>query len=356
MRGRDGNPGPGPRREGISSRPLTTPALLAALLAAAMAAGAAPAAPAPAPAAGDGLPEAEPLGVRVWLDRPEARLGEPFELAVEVRHRAEERYTLPAPAAVEPFRVLGTSCPRRDEGDEAVTTCTLRLALFDLGRHELPGLTLAADTPAGPRALRVPGPGVVGAGILDPAAPPEALALKDLAPPAPLLVPNAPLAIGLAAATLALAAGWLGQRAWRRRALRAAEPPPPLPPHERFARQLDALEVAGLAAQGRGREHFFRLSEHVREYLGAVTGQNALDLTSAELLARLSFQPDPRLDLGALRAFLESSDLVKFARAPAGRPEAAAGLRFARALLEAARPAPARATEGGAAGGRGGSA
>jgi hypothetical protein len=180
----------------------------------------------------------------------------------------------------------------------------------------------------------------VGAGILDPAAPPEALALKDLAPPAPLLVPNVPLAVGLAVAALALAGGWLGLRAWRRRTRRAAEPPPPLPPQERFARQLDALEAAGLAAHGRGREHFFRLSEHLREYLGAVTGQNALDLTSAELLARLSFQPDPRLDLGALRAFLESSDLVKFARAPTGPAEAAAGLRFARELLDRTRPPP----------------
>lgn len=294
-----------------------------------------PAPPADAPAA------AEPRSVHVRLEKREVRLGEPFELTVEIRHRPAEAYSLPGALAEEPFRLLGGACPRRQEGDDAVTTCALRLALFDLGSHDLPELVLPVATPEGARELRIPGPSVTGAGILDPAAPAEALALKDLAPPVPLLVPNLPLLVGaLALSLLAAAAAW-GWRAWRRRALRGEEPPPPLPAHERFALQLDALAAARLAEQGRGREHFFRLSEHLRGYLGAVTGQNALDLTTAELLARLSFQPDPRLDLHALRAFLESSDLVKFARAPAGAEAAAEGLAFARALLARTRPPPA---------------
>ena len=306
--------------------------------------GAAPEPPAPAPPA---APAAEPIGVQVRLESREVRLGAPFELAIEIRHRLTERYSLPASPA-EPFRLLSGSC-QVGEGSaaargEATTTCTLRLALLDLGPHDLPELVLPVETPEGPRELRIPGPAVSGAGILDPAAPPEALALKDLAPPAPLLVWNVPLAIGLLAALLAALAGWLGLRAWRRRALRGAEPSPPLPPHERFARQLDALEAARLPDRGRAAEHVARVSEHVREYLGAVTGQNALDLTTAELLARLSFQPDPRVDLARLASFLEAADLVKFARAPAGATEAAGGSAYARALLARTRPAPSSPT------------
>jgi hypothetical protein len=297
--------------------------------------GAAPAPAAPVAA----TPPAEPLAVRVRLDRKDVRLGEPFELTIEVRHATAERYALPAALPIEPFRLLGAGCPRREEGAEAVTTCALRLALYDLGAHDLPELVLRAETPGGGRELRVPGPGVTGIGILDPAAPAASLALKDLAPPAPLHVPNWPLAAGLLAAALSAAAGGWGWRAWCRRSRRVEEPPP-LPPHERFSRQLDALEEARLASQGRAREHFLRLSGHVREYLGAVTGQSALDLTSAELLARLAFQPDPRLELRALRAFLESADLVKFARAPATAAEADDALRFARTLLDRTRPRP----------------
>lgn len=305
------------------------------------AAGGAPSAPAPGSA-----PPAEPLGVRVRLDRKDVRLGEPFELTVEIRHVAAERYALPAPGAIDPFRVLGGGCPRREEGAEAVTTCVLRLALLDLGLHDLPGLVLRAETQGGARELRVPGPTVTGAGILDPAAPAASLALKDLAPPAPLHVPNWPLGAGLLAAALSGLGAWRGWRASRRRG-RTTEERAPLPPHERFARQLDALQEARLGESGRGREHFIRLSEHLRQYVGALTGQRALDLTSAELLARLAFQPDPRLDLDALRGFLEASDLVKFARAPAGAAEAAEALAFARALLERTRPRlPAPPSEG----------
>jgi hypothetical protein len=295
-------------------------------------------------------PAAEPIDVRVRLERPEVRLGEPFDLTIELRHRPAERYALPDSLVAEPFRVLAATCPRREEAGDALTTCTVRLALFELGAHTLPELVLSAATADGARELRIPGPSVTGAGILDPAARPEELGLKDLAPPAPLLVPNVPLAIGALSALLAGIAGWLGWRAWRRRARRGVEPPPPLPPHERFALQLDALALRWSEHPDCGREHFFRLSEHVREYLGAVSGQNALDLTSAELLARLSFQPDPRLDLAALRAFLESSDLVKFARAPAGGRQADEGLSFARSLLAATRPAspsPSAAGTGG---------
>lgn len=314
-----------------------TPTLLLALL---VTAAEGPAVTAPTP------PAAEPHGVRVRMERREVRLGEPFELAIEVRHAPAERYAPPALPAPRPFRLLDAGCSHREEPNEAVTLCTLRLALFDLGAHDLPDLTLAVETPAGRRELRVPGPTVTGAGVLDPAAPLGALALRDLAPPAPLLVWNYPLGARALAVGLALLAAWLAWRALRRRRERVDEPPPPLPPHERFARQLDALAAARLAEQGRGREHCFRLSVIVREYLGAVTGLNALDLTTAELLGRLSLRPDPRLDLGALRAFLEETDLVKFARAPAG-PGAADGLAFGRTLLARTRPRPPREEAGG---------
>ena len=118
-------------------------------------------------------------------------------------------------------------------------------------------------------------------------------------------------------------------------------PPPPVPPEVRFAGRLDQLEQERLGEQGRGREHFFRLSEAVRDYLGAVTGVNALDLTTEELLEALARQPDPRLPLEPLQRFSETADLVKFARLPADGRACADGVAFARELLARTRPAPA---------------
>jgi hypothetical protein len=107
-----------------------------------------------------------------------------------------------------------------------------------------------------------------------------------------------------------------------------------------LARRLDALEAEALPRRGQGGEHWFRLSAMVREYLAALTGVPAPELTTAEILDALGRQPDPRIDLDGLRAFAEEADLVKFARAPAAEARCAAGLAWARELLARTRPPP----------------
>jgi hypothetical protein len=248
-----------------------------------------------------------------------------------------------APAADRRERPGDSAADRRerpgDSGPDSITTCTLRLTLFELGAHDLPTLRLEAATPAGRRFLDVPGPRVEAAGVIDPKAPAESLKLRDPAAAVPLLLPTwRPVWLGLGALALVLLA-WLGWRAWRRRAARAAAPPPPIPPAERFARRLDALEAERLPEQGQVREYFFRLSEAVRQYVGALTGVNAPDLTTAELVEVLRARGDAGLDVEALRGFSEDADLIKYARFPAGGYECDAGMRYARDLLARTRPA-----------------
>jgi hypothetical protein len=280
--------------------------------------------------------EARPLSFHSRASKAEARLGEPFDYVVEIRHRLDEWYALPPELPLAPFQAQGARCRREAAKEEAVTTCTMRLALFALGPVDVPDLALSVRTPAGPAVLRVPGPRVMGVGMIDPSVPADRLALRDLSPPAPLLLRSLRLlwwALGLSAAA---ALAFLGVRALRR-ARAAPDEPAPLPPAERFARRLDALEGERLPERGEGREHVSRLSEIVREYLGALTGLNALDLTTGELMARVRDGGDPRLDAGGLEAFLDEADLIKFARHPAGPDACAAGMSFARGLLERTR-------------------
>ncbi len=293
----------------------------------------APAPAAPLPAAPAAPAQAAPAEVHSRLSTSTPKLGEPFIWEIELRHRRAESYALPEPLALPPFELRGKACTRAPLGDDSITTCALTLALYQLGGHDLPALRLEAATPEGPRVLDVPGPRVEAAGVIDAAAATDSLELRPPAAPVALVLPSWRIVWWTLGGLAALLAAWLAWRWWRRRARAAAAPAPPLPADVRFARRLDALEAERLHEQGRGREHFFRLSEAVREYLGALTGLNALDLTSGELLDALAAQPDPRLDLAALRAFSEDADLVKFARAPAGGHECAAGLRYARALL-----------------------
>jgi len=293
-----------------------------------------------ASAAAEASKGASPRAVHTRLGAAQPRLGEPFDYEIEIRHPTAEAYTPPATADLAPFDAEPLGCRRASvpggDGD-SLTTCAWRLRVFDLGPHDVPAITFEAATPGGARALAVPGPRVEAAGLLDPKAGADQLQLRPPAPPVPLLVRSWRLvwwAAGLLAATVAAFLLW---RWWRRRARAAAEPAPPLPPDERFARRLEALAADRLPEQGRAREFFFRLSEAVREYLGALTGVNALDLTTGELLDALSAAGDPRLDLGRLRDFSEDADLVKFARFPAGGAECEAGMRYARELLDGTR-------------------
>jgi hypothetical protein len=309
---------------------------LAALVASAVLGAGAPPPPAPVPP-----PEvarlARPLSFQARAEKADVKLGEPFGYAIEIRHRAEETYALPAAVALAPFRADGARCRRVEAKGEVTTTCTMSLALFTLGPQDVPEVPMDVATPAGAAVLRVPGPRVTGVGIIDPAAPPEQIELRDIAPPAPLLVRSLRViwwALGLAAGAVALVVAW---RAWRRRGV-PQELPPPLPADVRFERRLEALEAERLPARGLGREHVARLSELVREYLGAVTGANALDLTSGELVAVVERGGDPRVDAATLAKFLGAADLVKFAKAAASEDVCADATAYARGLLERTRP------------------
>lgn len=324
-----------------------SPALALALALAAGAAAPQPGAegrePAAAAAPSPAAEQATPRAVTSRVGKAHPRLGEPFDWEIEIRHLPAEAYALPSPLALPPFQAAPLGCRRARVGEETITTCAVRLTLFELGAHDLPTLRIEAATPTGPRALDVPGPRVEAAGVIDPAAPDDALRLRPPAPAVPLLLPTWRPAWLALAALAGVGLAWAAWRWWRARSRRRAEPPPPLPPAERLARRLDALAAERLPEQGRAREFFFRLSEAVREYVGAVTGVPALDLTTGELVDALRAQGDPRVDVEALRGFSEDADLIKFARYPAGGHECEAGMRFARDLLARTQAATAPA-------------
>jgi hypothetical protein len=301
---------------------------------------------APAGADGDGPPRVHARSVQARVERTDVRLGAPFAYEVEVVHPPDETVSLAATLDAPPFRGAGGTCRREPlpdaaGGDRVRTTCALELALFDLGRHDVPLLRLLVRTPAGEATLPVEGPRVTGVGMADPATPPEALALRPLAAPVPLLVPTwAPVAWAIGAAA-ALAVALLARRLWRARARAVAEPPPPEPPEERLARRLDALA----ARRPPPREHYFELSAIVREWVAGVTGLRAAELTTAELEDRLAAEGDPRVNGPAIVAFLRDADLVKFALGRASPERCAAAVAWARRLpaTAAARAAADRA-------------
>lgn len=80
------------------------------------------------------------------------------------------------------------------------------------------------------------------------------------------------------------------------------------PPHVRARKALDRLEAGDLYDRGQIKAYYFRLSEVLRQYLGAIRGFAAAEMTTEEIAARIDLDVDRDL----LR-LLREGDMVKFA-------------------------------------------
>jgi hypothetical protein len=137
---------------------------------------------------------------------------------------------------------------------------------------------------------------------------------------------------------LAYAVRW-----WRRRPKRGPVVPltPPVPADEVALNGLRDLEAEGLPALGRFKEFHLRLSELLRTYLGNRFENNALDMTSAELLDDLARRPTEGLSLADLAWLTGQGDLAKFAKAQPSADDCKQALGMARQMvLKTRRPPP----------------
>ncbi len=114
---------------------------------------------------------------------------------------------------------------------------------------------------------------------------------------------------------------------WRkRRRLQKGPPaPPPEPAPDKALRRLQELLATGWLDQGKIKEFYSGLSDVVREYLEGAFKTPALERTTSEILRQLR----KKIELSSesqveLQTFLESCDLVKFAKF---RPDAAEALK-----------------------------
>ncbi|MBN1610650.1 MAG: hypothetical protein JW940_28735 [Polyangiaceae bacterium] len=138
----------------------------------------------------------------------------------------------------------------------------------------------------------------------------------------------------LVAALIALAI-----RAWRRRPRRAPPPPPPRPPWEVALEELFDIRNADLVRSGRHAEHFDRVSDVARKYLGNVFGYDGLESTTRETLHNLRTVRPRIAILSEIEQFLLEADLVKFARQVPSEPQCESALSRAEEIVQKTRPA-----------------
>jgi hypothetical protein len=158
-------------------------------------------------------------------------------------------------------------------------------------------------------------------------------------------------AVVAAAGALALALAWFLWSRLRRRVAAIIRPPQRL--DEWALSELSAIEAEHLPEHKKVKEHYTRVTDVVRRYLGGVFGFDAIDLTTHEAMQALEDIPQSAGVRASVQGLLEEADLVKFAKHQPEMPACRRALEGARGIVAAARPmlAPPQDAQGPAAGG-----
>jgi len=319
------------------------PAIAAAQTPAASGSSAAPAAPSSAPSAAFAAAPPEPAAACVeklpagktrpaLTEKFPARglSGHALELVVTLPHGPAEtvlptgfRFQPDAPEAKvlkgagfllpSPDGGAGPKVERKDEG--GVTKSTVRLSFVALpkepGRHELtlPALPITVARASGDLITLCTQPHRVV--IEDPTANTPNPKPKPNPPPRKQREEWTALKQAVTIGAIALAVGallaWLIGR-WLKRPRPVPPPPPPRPPWEVAREALHDLRHAGLTREGRFAEHFDRVSDVLRRYLGDRYGFDGLESTTREILGELR-RTTPRIPvLDEIERFLRQAD------------------------------------------------
>lgn len=147
------------------------------------------------------------------------------------------------------------------------------------------------------------------------------------------------VSIGAIALVVGAILAWLIGR-WLKRPRPVPPPPPPRPPWEVALESLHDLRHAGLTREGRFAEHFDRVSDVVRRYLGDRYGFDGLESTTREMLGELRATTPRIIVLDEIERFLRQADLVKFARLTPTELECSTALGEAEQIVERTVPPP----------------
>lgn len=128
---------------------------------------------------------------------------------------------------------------------------------------------------------------------------------------------------------------------WQKRPKVVPTPPPRLP-WVVALEELDGLRRSSLLTDGRNDEHFDRVSDCVRKYLGARYGFDGLETTTDEMRGLLKRVRPPVPELKKIASFLSDCDLVKFARALPEENDCIDALRRGEHIVRMTIPAPRR--------------
>ena len=297
-------------------------------------------APAPDPAlqvAGPAAEQAERVTVQTRLSPETSNVGDLLTYEVIVAFPQGTTVNLPTQLDFSPLHLVETA-----DSDTEATGASLRKTFTLTFQHFAPG---EASIPAF-ELTTVDASGAVET-VTVPAKPftVEALLANEVDPvrkgeddPVSIEYPNETAETAILAAhagAIVLMLLWVIFRAFFRKP-KVVPAPPPIPPHELALSALEELENGELMRQDDLVPFYLQLTEIAKGYLEGRFGVPSLDRTTEEIRRELVRRSDAIAPLSAdeVIAFLQRSDLVKFARYSPEDDEATGALSDVREMVE----------------------
>jgi len=300
---------------------------------------------APVPVQGPAATETDGVTVQTRVSPDPSNVGDVLTYEVIVAFPRGITVNLPTQLDFAPLHLVNTQDSEVEAtGASLRKTFTLTLQHFAPGEASIPAfeLTTVDETGAVETVTVPPQPFVV-----------EALLANEVDPvrkgeddPVSIAYPNdrAETAIYAALAGVVLALlGWVVVRRMLRKP-KVVPAPPPIPPHEVALSALDELEQGELMKDDDLVPFYLQLTEIAKGYLEGRFGVPSLDRTTEEIRRELVRRSDAIAPLSAddVIAFLQRTDLVKFARYAPEEDAAEQALGEVRGMVERsmARPQP----------------
>ena len=301
--------------------------------------------------------QTSPVAVGVSVEPASVTVGEVFAITLSAQHPPDYHMVFPRlPGRTNGGFEMRSQRPIAavDNGDGTLTSSMIiEAALFRVGEHSTPALSVGARAPDGGVVYRPARPvSITVESVLDGSAGGigEQAEIAPIAPQSEMSAPPVwPWFAGGAAAMAA--AALFARRYWRGR----LSPAPPLgAPAEVALAELDRIERLDLPAAGEFPRHYTLVSDCLRAFLNRQFGVPTFERATSEIAAEFQNADIPQSETRDAIGVLEESDLVKFARLSPPPDEARAALAESRRAVRDlsarfAQPPPADSGRGGGA-------
>jgi len=265
-----------------------------------------------------GIAQNSGVEISSQVDKSRITIGDLIVYSVKMIHPAKIEVDMPGPAAnLGGFEIRDYNVKKaRREGSRIISEAEYVISTFLTGEFVIPPLTLY---------YRIPGDSVVksiSTGkikiIVESLKASEAGDIRDIKPPKEISRDWRTIillsSLGLLLLLMIIAGIIIHRRRKAGQSLLPVKTAPPRPPHEIAFENLQKLEAAKLPEQGKIKQYYIEISDIIRVYIEGRYYLTALEMTTFEVLHDLKGVDIQLENHDLIRTFLESADLVKFAK------------------------------------------